>query len=161
MSTKNIVSIQLDEAELQSVKDAIATLKTTLTPHLVALSAQERQTIPKVGDGTFPFVEKVMEYASEDDKFLPPFVSIDEMEKDWTVVKSLMPILRDLQQLQSNLDDTVMLAGSEAYVGALSYYNSVKYGARVNIADAKVIFEDLRQRFERSNNSSPTNGIPA
>ena len=113
MSTKNIVSIQLDEAELQSVKDAIATLKTTLTPHLAAVSAQERQTIPKVGDGTFPFVEKVMEYAKSDGKFLPPIVSLDEMEKDWTVVKSLMPILRDLQQLQSNLDDTVMLAGLE------------------------------------------------
>lgn len=40
------------------------------------------------------------------------------MEKDWTAVKSLVPILRDLQQLQSNLDDTVMLADSEAYVGA-------------------------------------------
>lgn len=65
---------------LEDVK--IATLKTTLTPHLVALSAQERQTIPKVGDGTFPFVEKVMEYAKNDDKFLPPFVSLEELYKD-------------------------------------------------------------------------------
>jgi len=40
-----------------------------------------------------------------------------------------------------------MMAGSDAYVGALSYYNSVKYGAKVNAADAKVIYEDLKQRF--------------
>lgn len=128
---------------------------------MVALSPQERQTIPKVGDGTFPFVEKVMEYAKKDEQFMPPFVQLEEMEKDWSVVKELMPILRDLQQVQSNLDDTVMLAGSEAYVGALSYYNSVKYGAQVNVADAKVIFEDLRQRFERSNSNIPSNGMPA
>jgi hypothetical protein len=31
-----------------------------------------------------------------------------------------MPILRDLQQLKSNLIDTIMVAGFEAYVGALS-----------------------------------------
>lgn len=32
-----------------------------------------------------------------------------------------------------------MIAGSEAYVGALNYYNSVKFGAKVN--GAKVISE--------------------
>ena len=134
MSTKNTVSIQIPEAELQTVKEAIATLKTTLSPYLIAISAEERQRIPKMGDGTIPFVEKVMDYAQEDSQFLPPFVDLNELSKDW----------------ESNLNDTVMMAGSEAYVGALGYYNSVKYGARVNVADAKVIHEDLKQRFNRS-----------
>lgn len=150
MSTKNTVSIQIPEAELQTVKEAIATLKTTLSPYLIAISADERQRIPKMGDGTIPFVEKVMDYAQEDSQFLPPFVDLNELSKDWEVVKRLAPLLRDLQQVESNLNDTVMMAGSEAYVGALGYYNSVKYGARVNVADAKVIHEDLKQRFNRS-----------
>jgi hypothetical protein len=150
MSTKNTVSIQIPEAELQTVKEAIATLKTTLSPYLIAISADERQRIPKMGDGTIPFVEKVMDYAQEDSQFLPPFVDVNELSKDWEVVKRLAPLLRDLQQVESNLNDTVMMAGSEAYVGALGYYNSVKYGARVNVADAKVIHEDLKQRFNRS-----------
>lgn len=150
MSTKNTVSIQIPEAELQTVKEAIATLKTTLSPYLIAISAVERQRIPKMGDGTIPFVEKVMDYAQEDSQFLPPFVDLNELSKDWEVVKRLAPLLRDLQQVESNLNDTVMMAGSEAYVGALGYYNSVKYGARVNVADAKVIHEDLKQRFNRS-----------
>ena len=105
------------------------------------------------------FFDIMETYAKDDDQFLPPFVKQEKLEKDWIVVKSLMPILRDLQQLGSNLDDTIMVAGSEAYVGALSYYNSVKYGARVNIADAKIIYEDLRKRFERPSSSSPTNGM--
>ena len=142
MSTKNTVSIQIPEAELQTVKEAIATLKTTLSPYLIAISAEERQRIP--------IVEKVMDYAQEDSQFLPPFIDLNELSKDWEVVKRLAPLLRDLQQVESNLNDTVMMAGSEAYVGALGYYNSVKYGARVNVADAKVIHEDLKQRFNRS-----------
>ena len=105
-----------------------------------------------MSDGTLPFVEKVMDYAQSDNQFLPPYVDLQELEKDWMAVKELMPLLRDLQQLESNLNDTLMMAGSEAYVGALSYYNSVKYGAKVNAADAKVIYEDLKQRFDKSAN---------
>ncbi|WP_339903577.1 hypothetical protein [uncultured Cyclobacterium sp.] len=152
MITKNAVSIQFPEADLRAVKEALATLKTILGPQLIALSPSERQTVPKMSDGTLPFVEKVMDYAQSDSQFLPPYVDLQELEKDWLAVKELMPLLRDLQQLESNLNDTLMMAGSEAYVGALSYYNSVKYGAKVNAADAKVIYEDLKQRFDKSAN---------
>lgn len=150
MSTKNTVSIAIPDAELQTVKEAIATLKNTLSPYMIAISSVERQKVPKMGDGTMPFVEKVMEYAQEDGQFLPPYMDLDELNKDWEAVKGLMPLLRELQQVESNLNDTVMMAGSEAYVGALSYYNSVKYGAKLNVADAKVIHDDLKQRFLRA-----------
>jgi len=42
----NTVSIQIPEAELQAVKEALATLITTLGPYLIALSPAERQTVP-------------------------------------------------------------------------------------------------------------------
>ncbi|WP_154852999.1 hypothetical protein [Cyclobacterium xiamenense] len=154
MSTKNTISIEIPEAELATIRETLNTLKTSLGPYLLALTPSERRTVPKMSDGTLPFVEKAMEYAREDGQFLPPYVEITELEKDWNAVKTLMPVLRDLQQLVSNLNDSVTMAGSEAYVGALSYYNSVKYGAKINVADAKTIYEDLRQRFARS--SSPT-----
>ncbi|AKP52339.1 hypothetical protein [Cyclobacterium amurskyense] len=152
MSTKNSVSIQIPDEDLQIIKDSLERLKTLLAPHLIALSPSERQTLPKVSDGTIPFVEKVMDYAQEDTQFLPPYLNMEEMDKDWKLAKEFMPLLRDIQQINSNLSDTLMMAGSEAYVGALSYYNSVKYGAKVNAVDAKVIYEDLKQRFEKSGN---------
>lgn len=161
MSTKNNVSFELTEAELQSVREAIATLKAILNPHLIALSPQDRQRILKMSDGTLPFLEKVMDYAKDDEQFLPPFVDFEELGKDWTVVKSLMPAYRDLKQLESNLNDTLMMAGSEAYMGALGYYNSVKFGARMNVSDAKVIYDDLRKRFNRPGSTVPTNGTDA
>ncbi len=86
MSTKNSISIQIPEAELQTARDAVNTIKTILSPYLVALSPSERQTLPKMGDGTLPFVEKVMEYAQEDGQFLPPFLDLQEMDKDWTTL---------------------------------------------------------------------------
>jgi len=151
---QNNVSIEFTEAELQSLRDHMAGMKAILDPHLKALTPQNRLKLPKMGDGTLPFVEKGIEYAKSNGKFLPPYVDIVELEKDWTAFKSLTPLSRDLKQLESNLSDTMMMAGSEAYVGVLGYYNAVKHGKRMNVPDANVIFDDLSQRFEKTSRSS-------
>lgn len=80
------------------------------------------------------------------------------MKKDFDATTQLLPILRSVEQVESNLSDTAMMAGSEAYVAALSYYNSVKMAAKMNIPGAKPIYDDLRKRFVRrsSDNGSST-----
>lgn len=147
---QNNISIEFTEVELQALREAMATMRSILDPHLKALTPQNRIKLPKMNDGTSPFVEKAINYAKTDGKFLPPYVEMTELEKDWVAYKNLLPLYQDLKQLESNLNDTLMLTGSEAYVGALGYYNSVKYGARLNVADAKVIYEDLRRRFNKT-----------
>ena len=46
-----------------------------------------------------------------------------------------------------------MQAGAESYVCALTYYNSVKMAAKMDIPGAKSIHEDLSKRFEKSKNT--------
>jgi len=158
MSTENVISIEIPQADIQAVRDALATINATLAPYLLALTPDQRRTLPKMSDGTEPFVAKVMDYATNDPQFSPPFMDVPEMKKDFDAVSQLMPLLRTVTQLQNNLSDTTMMAGSEAYVAALSYYNSVKMAARMNVPGAKAIYDDLKKRFEssgrRSNGSS-------
>lgn len=52
------------------------------------------------------------------------------------------------------LDDTMMLAGSEAYVAALAFYNAVKGVGRANVPGAALIYEDLRGRFPSGTRSA-------
>jgi hypothetical protein len=52
-----------------------------------------------------------------------------------------------LQQLLQGVDDTVMIAGSEAYNQSLVFYNAVKEAARQDIPGAKAIYDDLKTRF--------------
>ncbi len=151
---ENKISIEIPESDLQAVKAALVQVQSILAPYVVALTPDQRRTIPKMSDGTEPFVAKVVEYAVEDPHFLPPFVHMTEFEKDWKAISSLLPLLRMVTQIQDTLSDTAMLAGSEAYVSALSYYNSVKQAAKVNVPDAKAIYEDLRKRFEKKSRSS-------
>jgi hypothetical protein len=149
MSTENVISIEIPASDIQIVKDALATINSTLSPYLLALTPEQRKTIPKMSDGTEPFVAKVMDYAVSDPQFAPPYMDVPEMKKDFDAVTQLMPLLRTVDQLEDNLSDTAMMAGSEAYVAALSYYNSVKMAAKMNVPGAKAIYEDLRKRFEK------------
>lgn len=149
MSTENVISIVIPPADIQIVKDALATINTTLAPYMLALTPEQRKTIPKMSDGTEPFVAKVMDYATSDPQFAPPYMDVPEMKKDFDAVTQLLPLLRTVDQLEDNLSDTTMMAGSEAYVAALSYYNSVKMAAKMNVPGAKAIYEDLRKRFEK------------
>jgi len=150
MSTENAISIEIPQADLDAVKTALATIQTTLTPYVLALTPEQRKTIPKMSDGTEPFVGKVMDYATSDPQFAPPYMDVPEMKKDFDAVSALLPLLRTVDQIESNLNDTTMMAGSEAYIAALSYYNSVKMAAKMNIPGAKAIYDDLKKRFENN-----------
>ena len=149
MSTENIISISLEEEDITGIQDALDGIDIVLDPLLIALTPQQRRTLPKMSDGTLPFVSKVMDYAESDPQFVPPFLDVPELKKDFDAVDLLMPLQRRIEQLNSKLADTLMLAGSEAYVASLSYYHSVKMGVKMNVPGAKPIFDDLSKRFEK------------
>lgn len=145
---ENRVHIQMIEADMTAIQDAINVLNSKLSPILKTLDAQERRTLPKMGDGTEPFVEKAIDYAKANPQFMPPYIEVENMEVDFVSVQALNSILRPMRQLMDGLEDTIMLAGSEAYVAALSYYNSVKMGQKMNMPGAEAIHTDLKKRFE-------------
>lgn len=70
--------------------------------------------------------------------------------------------MRTVTALNDGLDDTVMEAGGESYIIALSYYNSVKQATKMNVPGAKSIYEDLKKRFEKTKSgngdSNPSDG---
>jgi hypothetical protein len=107
-----------------------------------------------MSDGTEPFVSKVLDFSESDTEFNPPFMDVDELRKDLEVYMQLYPLYIAAKQLANELSDTSMLAGSEAYVASLSYYNSVKMGPKMNVNGAKAIFDTLSKRFEKSSSSS-------
>jgi hypothetical protein len=148
---KDRLKVQMDVAELAQIKEQLSTIALTLNQHLIALTPQERQNLPKMSDGTLPFVSKVLDYSITDSQFVPPYVDANEMYRDFKAVEDLTPLLREVEKLSNNLTDTITLAGSEAYVTALAFYNSVKLGAKLDVPNAKTVYEDLRVRFEKNN----------
>lgn len=112
--------------------------------------------MPKMSDGTLPFVQKCLSYCQSNPEFAPAFINFDELFDDMKVYEQLLPIYRLVLQLENKLNDTSMEAGAESYVSALAYYNSVKMAAKLDAPGAKAIYEDMAKRFARESKAAPT-----
>ena len=136
----------------------------TLLPFLLNISDDEKKAIPKMGPKSVGWVEKAMEYAQANPKFVPPYLDVTGLNNKVSLVKQLSPIFDAVNQFASALDSTYAVVGSEAYVAALSFYNSVRDAAKRDVPGAKSIYDDLQKRFPghpKGSGSNPTPSSPS
>lgn len=152
MSTNNQISVEIPKTVLDEVSQKLQECKTALAPYLQALTAEQRKSLFKMGDKTVATVQKVKMYLNTNPEFAPAYMNQAEFLKDEAVVTGLNPLANLAHQLTSDLEDTVMLAGSEALLASLLYYGTAKEAASKGVTTAKPIYEDLSQRFTRKGN---------
>lgn len=146
----NKIDFIIPEEIVEAVTQHLKEITGALQPFLIALTPEERQAIPKINDKSIPFVEKTLDYTVSAPEFAPPYMNTEELKKDMKVFGLLTPLLRKVDQLKDGLEDTTMQAGAESYLNALTYYNSVKMAARIDVPNAKSISEDLGKRFVKT-----------
>ena len=156
MSTTNQISIEIPQTVIDEVIQKLQECKTALAPYLQGLTADERQSLFKMGNKTVATVQKTKKYVDTNPEFVPAYMDSEEFLKDEKVVTQLSSIINLTAQLNSDADDTMMLAGSEALQSALLYYGQVKEAHSKGIPTAKPIYEDLSERFKRGNNKKKT-----
>jgi hypothetical protein len=146
MSKTNKISVAIDAADMTAMLAAIDTINSKLKLLLV-LNDEERRELPKMGDKTFAFVTKCHKYAKANPALVPPFLEMDEFDKDVVLVDELLKVLRPIYQLYQRLDDTAMQAGSEAYQAGLLFYGYLKSATKAGVPNSKTVYEDLSERF--------------
>jgi hypothetical protein len=147
MSQENRISLKLAPQQFLEIQNVIKVIEDRLKPHLIALTPVERQQIPKMSDGSIPFVQKALEYAQTNPTLVPSFLNVSELKVDFDAVELLLQVFRPIEKLHMNLQDTITLSGSEAYVASLAFYQSVKQAAKMNVPGAKAVAEGLKPRF--------------
>jgi hypothetical protein len=149
MSTSNRISEVIPAAVQLEVTTKLNECKTALAPYLFALTDKERHDLFKMGDKTVAIVQKVKSYLDTNPEFAPGYMQTAEFIKDEKIASELTPLQNLAQQLFTDIDDTCLLAGSEALSEALFYYGSVREAANKGVAAAKPIYDDLSQRFSK------------
>jgi len=139
----------LDQA-LAKLNEASALLR----PYLLTLTLSERSDMVKMGDKSSAFVQKALEYSKTNPEFAPGYLNLGDFEIDFTDAQNLISILNVANQLSNGIDDTKMIAGSEAYQAALLYYNSMQRAVDKNVPGAKAIYEELKNRFPAKSRKS-------
>jgi hypothetical protein len=127
-------------AELKNIRDRLS--------FLIGLSVQERRQIPKMGRKSQSFAVRALDMAAQHNDVMPRHLNIEEARRDLALYESLNPILQAVSHLRELLEDTQMLAGSEAYAAARLAYNAAKVsGKNLGLDD---IIDDLSQQFRRA-----------
>ena len=132
---------------LQAVQQHLTDIRAALAPYLVSLTPEERKTMLRMADKTVAFVQKTTDYATNNAAFVPPFVSLADLKQDAAGLTALTPVRQQLEQLYTDVDSTVMQAGSEAYGAALTVYGNIQFLAKNKQPGAQATYDDLKQRF--------------
>jgi len=146
----NRISKTVSPAQKAAIEAAIAALRTALTTPedlLLNLTAEERRSIPKIGDKTLAFDEKCAAYSAQRPELVPGFTDTAEVALDRALVSDLLPCLQQLAPLCEGLEDSITAAQSDLLMADLAFYSSVKDAAKRNVPGADTIYNDLKARF--------------
>lgn len=146
MPDNNRISATLSDQDVTDIQAAIATIRQKM-PFLLSLSDEERHDLPKLGDRTVAFHDKVGGYMESDPAFTPAYLDPAERAKDEALRLQLAKVVPDLQNLARQSEDTVMELGRELLQGDLAYYNNVRQAVRQGAPNAQTIYNDLKTRF--------------
>jgi len=146
MRSDNLLSVTIDPATMDSIQQAVTTIKDQL-PFLKKLTPVERRKIARYGDKSQAFVEKAHDYAVSNPHLVPPYLDVAEFKRDYELVRGLARIMQSLKSLTEAVDDTRILAGRESYQSARVFYSSAKRAANSGVQGTQSIVDDLAQRF--------------
>lgn len=147
MGQTNSVSLTISEEDLTAINKAVELLQKKLLPLLTQIPKEKKKDMLIMGDKSVAFVTKAYEHAEQNELLIPNFLKMDEFEKDLNAINILRRLKNPLGHLAQMLDDTMIIAGSEAYEAARIFYNAVKLASDSNVANSKSIYEDLKIRF--------------
>lgn len=158
MSQENLISLTIPAETMTAITTSLNELETQLKTYLqFNLTADERQSLRSMGDKSLAFVQKALDYAETTPSLCPNYLDLAEAKKDFSLAHDLNQVLQRVSKLQRAVEDTMMVAGSEAYDAGLIFYNSVKGASRVNVPGSQAIYNDLQQRFvSKAKKAEPT-----
>lgn len=147
----NYISYTLAEEDRQEIINDLQKIKAKLS-FCIKLSLDQKKSIPKMDDGRVPFVQKGLQFGKQEPVIVPQFTDFEEFQADLKLYSDLTSIEQLTSAIAEMVSDTRMAAGSDAYVAALSIYNSVKAAAKMGVPGTQAILNELKKLFEGQGN---------
>lgn len=127
---------------------------------LLGLTTDERIALPKINVANKAFTEDAINAISNNATMLPGYLNVANMQTDLQLFTQLDELTGLVRQLLEKLEDTQILAGSEAYVAALTGYRLFSAAAEAGIAGSDAIYDSLKARFIVPGNGTQADNTP-
>ena len=123
------ISLTLAPATLTAVDNALAALETALT-QLVALEADERKRLPKMGGKSEAFCRQALSVVALNPQVVNPSLGLAGAQADLAALDVLRPRRQRMQKLVERMQDTETLLGSDVMATALEAYGLLKISGK-------------------------------
>lgn len=160
--TSNRVSQDMTDLQKTTVIADLVQVETEL-PWLIGLNVDERVTIPKINAANRDFVADAIDIIGNNAGFFPAYFNAAEQQKDFKLFNQLNEIIPVAERVLEKLRDTQMLAGSEAYITALTAYRLLQSAAQDGVPGADTLYDRLKDRFAvqgRTDDTDPGTPTP-
>lgn len=147
MSNGNQISLVMPDEVVAGTKQHFTDAAQIVSPFLMNLTSEEIKELPKMGDKSYSFVTKALEYMKIPGTPIPPYLNVADIEVDLKGYDTIRQVLQTIMPTIDMLNDSMVLSGSEAYGAVLAYYNYIKGAAKSNVPGAQTILDDLSARF--------------
>ena len=149
----NRMNVTATPEQVNAVKAALQAINTNL-PFLTGLTPEERSTLPSINVNNKVFTEDAINAGLNNASLIPSYVSVANMQSDLTLFHQLDELILLTKQTLEKLEDTQLLAGSEAYTSALALYRLFGSAAEAAVPGADSIYAQLKERFTSNNAGS-------
>ena len=143
---QNIVSLNITDADLTAVDEALAILDQKLGP-LVGLSPEVRRGLVKMGDKSEAFCGETIMVMAQNTHLLPPSFDLADADNDLAQLEKLRPRAARLRRFLERADDGETALGSDVMSAALEGYAMLKVSGRGAGLDA--LRQGMSARFTR------------
>jgi len=126
---QNLVSLTLDDAQLQAVDAALAELETRLGG-LIALSPAQKRTMRRMGEKSEAFCRQALRVLEQNPQMVPANVGLADAQADLATMDRLRPRLVRISRLSERAADTDAALGSDVMDVALQGYSLLKVTGR-------------------------------
>ena len=148
---ENRISIEMTTEKVEEIKALLAQVEEKL-PFLISLTADERTQFPSLNRDNELFVVETMHAAEQHQAVLPAYINTDEMAKDLELFQQLSRVMLRLNHLHQKVQDTMQIAGAEAFGTALVVNNMFQIAAKMGVDGMDEVSTRLTEVFSTAIN---------
>lgn len=151
---QNLISATLSSVLAAELVADIAAIRAKQAAYLLALSAEQKKDLLKMGAGNLALEGIIRTAATENSGELSANFPLAAWDQDRAFAAAYRPVVAAAQKLASDMEDTLLAADSDAWTVAMEAYGDLKSdGVGPAIDQARTIMRERR----RGNTPPPAN----
>jgi hypothetical protein len=113
------------------------------------LSTAEKMRLISAGVKNYGFIDKSWDLARDNNKYLPPFFSLQEMGTEIGLLDAYREMEITLDKFKQIVGDCLLVSSDRAFRQSLRFYNSLKEQAKSKQPGAQSLLDALKPFFRR------------